>query len=54
MTRLSRLQSAFTGMNEVNMVPLIDVSLVLVVMLMLATPLAFESSLAIREARTTT
>ena len=29
--------------HEVNMVPLIDVSLVLVVMLLLATPLAFES-----------
>lgn len=42
------------GINEVNMTPLIDVSLVLVVMLLLATPLALESSIAIRksEART--
>ncbi len=36
------------NMHEVNMTPLIDVSLVLVVMLMLATPLAFESSIAVR------
>ena len=41
------------GIHEVNMTPLIDVSLVLVVMLMLATPLAFESSIAVkRSART--
>ena len=38
------------GMHEVNMTPLIDVSLVLVVMLMLATPLAMESSIALRQA----
>ena len=36
------------GLHEVNMTPLIDVSLVLVVMLMLATPLAFESSIAVK------
>jgi biopolymer transport protein TolR len=35
--------------HEVNMTPLIDVSLVLVVMLLLATPLAFESSIAVRK-----
>lgn len=34
--------------GQVNMTPLIDVSLVLVVILMLATPLAFESSIAVR------
>ena len=34
--------------KEVNMTPLIDVSLVLVVILLLATPLAFESSIAVR------
>lgn len=38
------------SIREVNMTPLIDVSLVLVVMLMLATPLAFESSIAVRKA----
>lgn len=38
-----------SGIREVNMTPLIDVSLVLVVMLMLATPLAFESSIAVRK-----
>jgi biopolymer transport protein ExbD len=37
------------GMHEINMTPLIDVSLVLVVMLLLATPLAFESSIAVRK-----
>jgi biopolymer transport protein ExbD len=43
-------QESNSGIREVNMTPLIDVSLVLVVMLMLATPLAFESSIAIRKA----
>ena len=38
------------GHNEVNMTPLIDVSLVLVVILLLATPLAFESSIAVKQA----
>ena len=33
---------------EVNMTPLIDVALVLVVMLMVATPLAFESRIDVR------
>jgi biopolymer transport protein ExbD len=36
--------------HEVNMTPLIDVSLVLVVMLLLATPLAFEASIGVRGA----
>lgn len=36
------------GLFEINMTPLIDVSLVLVVMLLLTTPLAFESSIAVR------
>ena len=35
---------------EPNMTPLIDVSLVLVVNLMVATPLAFQSSIAVRTA----
>jgi biopolymer transport protein ExbD/biopolymer transport protein TolR len=39
--------------NEVNMTPLIDVSLVLVVMLILATPLAFESRIDVRGAART-
>ena len=38
------------GNHEINMTPLIDVSLVLVVMLLLATPLALESSIAVRNA----
>jgi biopolymer transport protein ExbD len=36
------------GIHEINVVPLIDVSLVLVVILMLLTPLAFESNIAVR------
>jgi len=35
------------GIHDVNMTPLIDVSLVLVVILMVATPLAFQSSIAV-------
>jgi biopolymer transport protein TolR len=38
---------------DINMTPLIDVSLVLVVMLLLATPLAFESSIAVRQSKAT-
>ncbi len=41
------------GMFEVNLTPLIDVSLVLVVMLLLATPLAFESSIMVRKSEKT-
>ena len=36
-------------MSEVNMTPLIDVSLVLMVILLLATPLAFESSFGVQK-----
>jgi len=39
-------------LSEVNMTPLIDVSLVLVIILLLATPLAFESSFGLRRTRT--
>ena len=39
-----------TGIFEPNMTPLIDVSLVLVVILMVATPLAFQSAIAVRTA----
>ena len=38
------------GIHEPNMTPLIDVSLVLVVILMVATPLAFQSSIAVNTA----
>jgi biopolymer transport protein ExbD len=38
------------GIFEPNMTPLIDVSLVLVVILMVATPLAFQSAIAVRSA----
>jgi biopolymer transport protein ExbD len=38
------------GIFEVNMTPLIDVSLVLVVILMVAMPMAFQSSIALRSA----
>ena len=38
------------GLHDVNLTPLIDVSLVLVVILLVATPLAFQSSLAVQTA----
>jgi biopolymer transport protein TolR len=38
------------GIYEPNMTPLIDVSLVLVVILMVATPMAFQSSIAVSRA----
>ena len=41
------------GIYEPNMTPLIDVSLVLVVILMVATPLAFQSSINVRNASAT-
>lgn len=42
--------SGHEGINEPNMTPLIDVSLVLVVILMVATPLAFQSGIAVNAA----
>ncbi len=39
-----------TGITEVNVIPLIDVSLVLVVILMLLTPLGFESNIGLNRA----
>ena len=36
------------GIDEVNMTPLIDVSLVLVVILMVAMPMVFQSAIAVR------
>ena len=38
--------------RDVNLTPLIDVALVLVVILLLATPLAFESSILVRNTAT--
>ena len=51
MSRSRRARGA-EGIFEVNMTPLIDVSLVLVVILMVATPLALQSSIALGTART--
>ena len=42
--RWNRITAGDGSVAEVNMTPLIDVSLVLVVILLLATPLAFEAS----------
>jgi biopolymer transport protein ExbD len=39
--------SSSGGIYDINMTPLIDVSLVLVVILMVATPLALQSSIAV-------
>jgi biopolymer transport protein TolR len=47
--RWNRPQKDNGTMSEVNLTPLIDVSLVLVVILLLATPLAFESSFGVRK-----
>ena len=44
-----RAQNEGSEHRETNLTPLIDVSLVLVVILLLATPLAFESSIAVRQ-----
>ena len=48
--RWNDIREAGPAMNDVSMTPLIDVSLVLVVMLLLATPLALESSIKVRKA----
>jgi biopolymer transport protein ExbD len=41
---------ADAGIHEPNMTPLIDVSLVLVVILMVATPMAFQSGISVQSA----
>jgi biopolymer transport protein TolR len=48
--RWNRPRSEDGTLSDVNMTPLIDVSLVLVVILLLATPLAFESAFGLRQA----
>ena len=48
-----RWRSSEDNGHEINLTPLIDVSLVLVVMLLLATPLAFESSINVNKGETT-
>ena len=50
MRRRKRGLQAPDGIHDVNMTPLIDVSLVLVVILMVATPMAFQSSIAVQRA----
>jgi len=46
----SRVSHGSEGIFEPNMTPLIDVSLVLVVILMVATPLALQSGIAVHAA----
>ena len=48
--RRKRTHTPQEGIHEPNMTPLIDVSLVLVVILMVATPLAFQSGIAVQAA----
>ena len=50
---IGRWKSSQDNEHEINMTPLIDVSLVLVVMLLLASPLAFESSINVNKSDTT-
>lgn len=49
MRRLTRNRHP-EGIHEPNMTPLIDVSLVLVVILLVATPMAFQSGIAVQNA----
>ena len=51
--RWNRPKANDGNIAEVNLTPLIDVSLVLVVILLLATPLAFESSFGVRKTAAT-
>jgi biopolymer transport protein ExbD len=46
--RRSVVESKSSGFTEINTTPLIDVSLVLVVILLLATPLAMESAISVK------
>lgn len=46
--RFRRRETSQEGIREINMTSLIDVSLVLVVVLLVATPLAFQSSILVR------
>ena len=48
--RFHSRRHAEPGIHEPNMTPLIDVSLVLVVILMVATPMAFQSGIAVQSA----
>jgi biopolymer transport protein ExbD len=48
--RFHSRRHAEAGIHEPNMTPLIDVSLVLVVILMVATPMAFQSGIAVQSA----
>lgn len=50
MRRYTRGKRVPEGIHDVNMTPLIDVSLVLVVILMITTPMAFQSGIQIRNA----
>jgi len=52
MNDLSSGKRGPAGIDDVNMTPLIDVSLVLVVILMVAMPMVFQSSIAVRNAGT--
>jgi biopolymer transport protein ExbD len=44
----NRMRQTSGGTHEINVTPLVDISLVLVVILLLAAPLAFESSIGVR------
>ena len=46
--RFHARRSVDAGIHEPNMTPLIDVSLVLVVILMVATPMAFQSGISVQ------
>ncbi len=50
MRRYTRGKRVPDAIHDVNMTPLIDVSLVLVVILMITTPMAFQSGIQVRNA----
>jgi len=50
--RWQRTQGQDGPLSNINMTPLIDVSLVLVIILLLTTPLAFESRLGLQRTKT--
>ncbi|HOX24446.1 MAG TPA: biopolymer transporter ExbD [Candidatus Krumholzibacteria bacterium] len=50
MKRWNESRESASGSGDINLTPLIDVSLTLVVILLLASPLTFESAFAVRRA----
>ncbi len=54
MSDIRKQQIEFAGIFEVNVTPLVDVSLVLVCILLLSSPFAFESSITVKKSAIST